>query len=719
MWRSPRIAENIRSFASINKIDAIPFGTEPLTQLRLCAAAFAAGPTPIVHTESFHGRDLDDYNAAIEKLYTTLNTYCLCENTRIGLRMRLKIDQATDGTNPIFNIQFVIHPHSNMSSAAQDWQIVTMALASEALYDELQYEFAIARTAFCSEVCSEIQRDPVSILVSEGQLIYDDTGTIRPARLWLTRTTTTTLHTILKSRRKIEPKHRVRLMLLLARAVWQFYDTGWLRTPWSTADIHFITERRCEEVGKFIDEPFIMTQFEHGDNDPSESSKRRSKFNALKALGVMLLEIELGVLMEDEERNLEEYEFLQAYSRQYRAEWTANALYKRKERTGTIPDMLKDVIGQCLQPDKLRKYASESTALRLAIRDLLLKPVLATFEAVWSDVETTDLEKPTVPLSSSGPLPITPTSLTASVANESNGYSYLPSSEWFVDFGKLAHILDGNASCQRIKVAIIDTGINPDHQLSRAIKKYKDFTGGSKMMADNTGHGTDAVKLVYEMCSDTVEVYVARVWEREKDDCNSQHVMDLMKEAVHWAHHDCHADIISIASGFEEEHQELKQAIKDAVAKNVLVFAAAGNYGNMRKSPFPGRMSDQVFCIPSTPPGLKNCNRFAILGENIKLTPFDEPVSGTSYSTSIAAGLAARILHFSRQDHPRPIRKLENLPSFKGMSAVFECLVGNMDSAYQCLRPWMLVEDAGADETKEQKRDRICDIISLALEKSS
>ena len=46
-------------------------------------------------------------------------------------------------------------------------------------------------------------------------------------------------------------------------------------------------------------------------------------------------------------------------------------------------------------------------------------------------------------------------------------------------------------------------------------------------MIDNTGHGTDAVKLVYKTCN-TASVYVARVWERE-DSENSQQVMGLME----------------------------------------------------------------------------------------------------------------------------------------------------------------------------------------------
>lgn len=124
---SPTVSKNILDFESTKDSAAVSFREEQLSRLLQCSASFSAGPNS-TQMEPTRGAVLADHNAAIQDLYTTLNEYCLCEGTRIGLRMRLKIDQTNDGAIPIFTIQFVIHPHlhSNMREESQDWQIVTM-----------------------------------------------------------------------------------------------------------------------------------------------------------------------------------------------------------------------------------------------------------------------------------------------------------------------------------------------------------------------------------------------------------------------------------------------------------------------------------------------------------------------------------------------------------------------------------------------------------------
>lgn len=283
--------------------------------------------------------------------------------------------------------------------AIRCWIITEFCTRIRALHQGTQSELVIAKTALCSELCS-VSQDPVNVFVSEGNLIIDESDNIEPARLWLTKSTT--LQTILQTHKKISIKHKAVLMLLLARAVWQFYDTGWLRIPWTTAGIHFITERRHNEVGDFIDEPFIITQFEQ-EVQRSNKIVRRSNFDTLKALGTVLLEIELGILMQEEERNLEEYQTLQAKSEAERAVYTAKTIFNQSDRMENVPDRLKHVIGHCLKPDKFRRYESEPAALRAAIKDNVLNPVLNTFKALWNDLESTDLRKPTVPLSPSVP----------------------------------------------------------------------------------------------------------------------------------------------------------------------------------------------------------------------------------------------------------------------------------------------------------------------------
>lgn len=85
--------------------------------------------------------------------------------------------------------------------------------------------------------------------------------------------------------------------------------------------------------------------------------------------------------------------------------------------------------------------------------------------------------------------------------------------DWFEQYDELNYVLTEALDRQdSVKVAVLDTGILPDSQYAKAIWKYKDFVSGSQIYTDNTGHGTDAVRLLFKMC-DSAAVCVARVWE--------------------------------------------------------------------------------------------------------------------------------------------------------------------------------------------------------------
>ena len=146
-------------------------------------------------------------------------------------------------------------------------------------------------------------------------------------------------------------------------------------------------------------------------------------------------------------------------------------------------------------------------------------------------------------------------------------------------------------------------------------------------------------------------------------------------------------------------------------------------------------MKHQVFCIFSTdvlgrvanrsasfnPPARKKAFNFAILGEGIERSELHLDsgalLEGTSYSTSIAAALAGRVLDFSRQTAPSAeIRYLENLKTFHGMEAVF-CKLAR-DSAmgeYNCIVPISLIENS-LEENRSEQRRKVCNAISMALE---
>src|SRR5271170_687851 len=80
---------------------------------------------------------------------------------------------------------------------------------------------------------------------------------------------------------------------------------------------------------------------------------------------------------------------------------------------------------------------------------------------------------------------------------------------------------------ERVKIAVLDTGLDMDHLILRQFRenkqigpeKSRDFTSepNKEVAEDKTGHGTHCTHLILKTCP-TVEVYMARVFVKAKAD---------------------------------------------------------------------------------------------------------------------------------------------------------------------------------------------------------
>lgn len=290
---------------------------------------------------------------------------------------------------------------------------------------------------------------------------------------------------------------------------------------------------------------------------------------------------------------------------------------------------------------------------------------------------------------------------------------------------------DKDSTYKPIKIAILDTGVSDSH--GDSVKDYKDFVNPENDdWQDTTGHGTNAIRLIQKIYN-IAQIYVGRVFQSSTA---TDKTPILMAEAVRHAKDDWDVDIIVMPSGFREPNEELGKAINEARNANILIFAAASNYGNVVDIAFPGRLyiDLKLFCMFSTDANIransnfnpsassKARNSFAILGENVKLLETDKPLSGTSYATMIGAAVAGRILDFSRQKDSRErIRLIDKIHTVEGMSAIFERMVeGAFDNGYHCMAPWKLLPSGVKNEDSQtqriHERKYICETISRALE---
>ncbi|KAK3324952.1 hypothetical protein B0H66DRAFT_615264 [Apodospora peruviana] len=711
-------------------------------------------------------RHHEDHHAAAGSLYDALCQYCYCNDQQIGVKLRLTVESRKYRESSVssFNALFVVHPHRTDPTAADHWQITTIAFTPPGLPSAAeggnQTTRMINHDQFCPLVCFE-KRSPLNLVLNDNFLSLADDNH-RP-KLWITTQPSISLRTILENNYKVEKAARYVLMFLLAKALWQFYGTQWMRIPWTIDNVHFLVEHRQGKTGVFLNEPFVSARFSPresvsvsmSDSSPSATEQAR----AIEAFGVMLLELEMGMSMRARAMNLEEYDEIKMEDGHYQDVYTARTLINDKDRMagdGLHYDVLlivEEVVRACVVPDELQMYYNDPiSGSRTAVYRSVIDPIVELVTAQYRNPDAIVLHRPTVPgnsvpvisvLVGSHEQPVTSASVehlkqTKSIVAGTTMDSGTPSSEkWFGEMSRLNTVLDDpsadSPSTPIVKVVILDTGVRG--RFARAVKGYKDFVSNNDTVkTDETGHGTRAVELMFKVF-EKAHIYVGRVFQTndevfDPDGNTAKNTRDLMAEAIRWAVQDVKADIISIASGFRDDHPPLRSAILDASRAGTLIFAAASNYGNMFLVTYPARMRRHVFCMYSTDGNAKIANlvasinpahhpkhyNFAILGESIYLSTENTLVTGTSYSTSIAAGLAGRLLHFSRQPGPAgKIRDVKSLKSYGGMQAVFRKMARESCN-YDCIAPWSLLDKCPSTMKLEEMRDRVCEGISIDLE---
>ncbi|EHK41814.1 hypothetical protein TRIATDRAFT_287239 [Trichoderma atroviride IMI 206040] len=629
---------------------------------------------------------------------------------------------------------------------------------------QAQYE-PIACESFCQQISCRNQ-DLIYLSTRDGGLVYHKRSDVN--RDWLASCEAVSLaNAFTKPELKLNDKSKAILGMLLAKTTWEFYDSAVIGQGLTSDNIHFICEQRANIAGAFVNEPVLLTRFSQsngqmsdtgiqiGGNVSSATMNLIHDMPKILALGIILLEIETGKIMRRHRENPRVCPpGLFNINTDYKIACNLVATGPNAHTESIIPDLnklspLRTILPLCIKPGELRTKLQQTlsaqkkniaginyrNALRSVIYNEIAFPLqtwanqfddLNRVKPLWEVKVKQEIPRPTIPLTAP---PLRPRQA-SSFDNRDYRRLREGSRRWFNRYEQLNDYLQPRDSemrdgYKRIKVAMLDTGITQEDydylRDSLSSFEYKDFVdeAAKDTACDNSGHGSAGVSLLLKTCPQA-SLYIARVLET---DVALTADVNTVVQGINWAI-ERQVDIITMALGFEKKQQRVIDAIDRAYRSGILIFAAASNDRNFSPVYCPAILTDQVFAMYSTNAGIRESwslnpspiagDSFAIFGENVELKEEGPLVQGTSYSTSIAAGLAAMLLDFVSQEADiHKMRELSNLKKKQGMNMIFREMAKS-DNGYLCIRPWKLLKNdidyedhLEDDQVRKQEREWI------------
>lgn len=221
---------------------------------------------------------------------------------------------------------------------------------------------------------------------------------------------------------------------------------------------------------------------------------------------------------------------------------------------------------------------------------------------------------------------------------------------------KSLNIQDDKTYKRKIKIAVIDSGIDKSHPDIKGIvtREYNAINHNEEII-DDTGHGTGVAGIIGArnneigirgvVESSKLEIYSIKAFE------NNSSNEKIIKKALRWSI-DQNVDIINFSAGASKADREMEELIIEAVNNHIIIISAAGNKFN-NKIQFP---ADQANVISV---GAVNNEYKQISGTVIKDVDFVGPginilttfpgntynyLAYTSSSTDFVTGIVSNLL---------------------------------------------------------------------------
>ncbi|MFF3099580.1 S8 family serine peptidase [Viridibacillus arvi] len=230
----------------------------------------------------------------------------------------------------------------------------------------------------------------------------------------------------------------------------------------------------------------------------------------------------------------------------------------------------------------------------------------------------------------------------------------------------------------KVKVAVIDTGINPIDDLQNVVRRVsfvrdlpetviKESDNVDRGGIRNNGHGTSVAAVIGarvggnlkdQKTTDVIGVAPnVQLYSLKYADGTTSGTTTEIVKSIDWAIAN-KMDIINISSGLYVDVPALRNAVQKAYNAGILIVASAGNDGNDRNVTYPARYS-QVIAVSSISAKQK-ISTFSNTGSSMNLTAPGEAVptinkdgkliyaSGTSYAAPHVTGILALL----KQQYP-------------------------------------------------------------------
>ncbi|NLH01096.1 MAG: S8 family serine peptidase [Clostridiales bacterium] len=191
-----------------------------------------------------------------------------------------------------------------------------------------------------------------------------------------------------------------------------------------------------------------------------------------------------------------------------------------------------------------------------------------------------------------------------------NDTLYTSGAQWNLDAMKVPKAWSKGQYGEGVTVAVIDSGMfgicngesHEDIDSKKIVKPYN-FLAKNTDVTDSRGHGTYVAGIIFAKTNNGTgvagimpEVKIMPLKVFGVEDADTAHVISAIEYAV-----DNGADVINLSLGGKDASQALKSACDAAVAKGVLVVAAAGNDGT--STPFYPAAFDSVIGVAALDTG--------------------------------------------------------------------------------------------------------------------